>query len=87
MPTPTEYWEVNYVQYYPNQEQVQLAGYYTIVGATGKKVAQYENVMTTQTALMSHAPVGATTWGDDEVIAEVTAQLGIPCVMYAAPQE
>lgn len=83
MPGITEYWEVSWVQYQPNREPVLLGGSYIIVGATGKTVAEFQNVETNQTELMAAAPVGAETWGDAEVATVVTAKLNVPCVFVA----
>jgi hypothetical protein len=85
MTGPTEYWLVEWVQYVPNQENVLLGGRYVIVGASGKSVGEFQNVLTNQTALMASAPEGASTWGDQEVCAVVEDQLAIPCVFPEPP--
>lgn len=85
MPTPTEYWEVNYVQYVPNTETVQLAGAYVVVGASGKVVREYQNIMTTQAELQSKCPPGDTVWGDDEVAAVIAEKAGVPAQFPPAP--
>lgn len=85
MTSPTEYWLVEWVQYVPNREEVLLGGRYVVIGASGRVVGEFQNVQTSQTALLAEAPEGVSTWGDEEVGAVVEAQLGIPCVFPATP--
>lgn len=78
MPMPTEYWLLQYVQYVPNQETVQLSGAYVIVGPSGRSVQEAQNILTTQAELMAKCPPGREVWGDEEVAAIITEQKGVP---------
>lgn len=83
MSTVSEYWMVSYVQYVPNSETVQLAGAHVIVGPSGRSVQEGQNILTTQTELLSKCPPGVSVWGDEEVAAVVVEQKGMPAQFTA----
>jgi hypothetical protein len=80
-----EYWEVEWVQYQPNREEVLLGGYFRVVASSGKAVSEFQNVQTSQTELESHVPEGLDNWGDAEIAAVVLEKTGVPCVFYEPP--
>jgi hypothetical protein len=80
-----EYWEVEWVQYRPNQEEVLLGGFYRVVTPTAKVISEFQNVTTTQTELTAACPEGVTIWGDAEISTVVQEKTGVPCVFYEPP--
>lgn len=81
-----EYWEVKWVQFRPDAEEVIVVGFHVVEPAEGRSVRQSVTVTTTQSALTAACPEGVTVWGDAEVATIVEDATGVEC-RFMDPQE